>query len=132
MVAAPRATGIGEDQDALRIIHEGLGFAEVRGGGTVLDLELPLARFHDAPLASGDLRDHIPAEMPKDLIERALHRGQRPKMLDKIAQGKLKRFFKDNTLVNQDFIKDSKVSVSKYVKSIGDVEITGFKRVALG
>ena len=53
-------------------------------------------------------------------------------MLDNIAKGKLKRFFKDNTLVNQAFIKDSKVSVADYVKTIGDVEITVFKRVALG
>ena len=53
-------------------------------------------------------------------------------MLDQIAEGKIKRFFKDNTLVNQDFIKDSKVSVANYVKSIGDVEVIDFKRVALG
>jgi elongation factor Ts len=64
--------------------------------------------------------------------EQLRQEGKPEEMLDKIAQGKLKRFFKDNTLVNQDFIKDSKVSVAKYVKSIGDVEITGFKRVALG
>ncbi|MFZ9004998.1 MAG: elongation factor Ts, partial [Robiginitalea sp.] len=59
--------------------------------------------------------------------------GKPEEMLDKIAQGKLKRFFKDNTLVNQDFIKDSKVSVSQYVKSAdADLEVTGFARVALG
>ena len=58
--------------------------------------------------------------------------GKPEAMLDNIAQGKLKRFFKDNTLVNQAFIKDSKVSVADYVKSYGEVEITGFERVALG
>ena len=68
-------------------------------------------------------------EIAKDQLRQE---GKPEEMLDKIAQGKLRRFFKDNTLVNQDFIKDSKVSVSKYVKSIGDVEITDFKRVALG
>jgi elongation factor Ts len=53
-------------------------------------------------------------------------------MLDNIAKGKLKRFFKDNTLVNQDFIKNSKQSVAAYVKSNNsDLKITGFKRVAL-
>jgi elongation factor Ts len=52
-------------------------------------------------------------------------------MLDNIAKGKIKRFFKDNTLVNQDFIKDSKVSVGNYVKSSGDAEITGFARISL-
>ncbi|MGB5362205.1 MAG: elongation factor Ts, partial [Aureibaculum sp.] len=47
-------------------------------------------------------------------------------------KGKLKRFFKDNTLINQDFIKDSKQSVAQYVKTLGDVKVIDFKRVALG
>ncbi len=58
--------------------------------------------------------------------------GKPEEMLDNIAKGKLKRFFKDNTLVNQSFIKDGKISVADYVKSFGDVSITGFERVALG
>ncbi len=58
--------------------------------------------------------------------------GKPEAMLDKIAQGKIKRFFKDNTLVNQSFIKDSKQSVAQYVKTIGDVTVSDFKRVALG
>ena len=67
-------------------------------------------------------------EIAKDQLRQE---GKPEEMLDKIAQGKIKRFFKDNTLVNQDFIKDSKVSVGNYVKSVGDIEITGFARVAL-
>ncbi|WP_224487677.1 translation elongation factor Ts [Robertkochia flava] len=59
--------------------------------------------------------------------------GKPEAMLDNIAKGKLKRFFKDNTLVNQDFIKDNKQSVAAYVKSVnGDLTITAFERVALG
>ena len=59
--------------------------------------------------------------------------GKPEAMLDNIAKGKIKRFFKDNTLVNQDFIKDSKQSVAQYVKSVdSNLEVTGFKRVALG
>ena len=68
-------------------------------------------------------------EIAKDQLRQE---GKPEAMLDNIAKGKLKRFFKDNTLVNQAFIKDSKVSVANYVKTIGDVEITVFKRVALG
>ncbi|MBR9757344.1 MAG: elongation factor Ts [Algicola sp.] len=58
--------------------------------------------------------------------------GKPENMLDNIAKGKLNRFFKDNTLVNQAFIKDNKQSVAEYVKTYGDVEVTAFKRVALG
>jgi elongation factor Ts len=69
-------------------------------------------------------------EIAKDQLRQE---GKPEAMLDNIAKGKLKRFFKDNTLVNQDFIKDSKQSVAQYVKSAGDgLEVTGFKRVALG
>jgi elongation factor Ts len=67
-------------------------------------------------------------EIAKDQLRQE---GKPEEMLDKIAQGKIKRFFKDNTLVNQDFIKDSKISVGDYVKSVGDIEVTGFARVAL-
>jgi elongation factor Ts len=69
-------------------------------------------------------------EIAKDLLRQE---GKPEAMLDNIAKGKLNRFFKDNTLVNQDFIKDSKQSVAQYVKSVDSkLEITGFKRVALG
>tara|TARA_B100001287_G_scaffold72518_1_gene60150 strand:- start:236 stop:1060 length:825 start_codon:yes stop_codon:yes gene_type:complete len=59
--------------------------------------------------------------------------GKPEDMLDKIAQGKLKRFFKDNTLVHQSFIKDNKLSVSQYLSSFeSDLKITSFKRVSIG
>ena len=68
-------------------------------------------------------------EIAKDQLRQE---GKPEAMLDNIAKGKLKRFFKDNTLVNQDFIKDNKLSVYAYVKSIhSDLKITGFKRVSL-
>lgn len=59
--------------------------------------------------------------------------GKPEAMLDNIAKGKLQRFFKDNTLVNQEFIKNNKQSVKDYVTAAhADLKITGFKRVALG
>jgi len=63
--------------------------------------------------------------------EQLRQEGKPEAMLDNIAKGKLKRFFKDNTLVNQDFIKDNKVSVGDYVKAEGGAEVTAFARVAL-
>tara|TARA_Y100000991_G_scaffold215589_1_gene206683 strand:+ start:23513 stop:24337 length:825 start_codon:yes stop_codon:yes gene_type:complete len=59
--------------------------------------------------------------------------GKPEEMLDKIANGKLKRFFKDNTLINQSFIKDSKISVSQHLASFdNETKITSFKRVSIG
>ena len=68
-------------------------------------------------------------EIARDL---AKQEGKPEAMLDKIAMGRLNKFFKENTLVAQDFIKDTKMSVETYVRSVGkDVEITGFKRFSL-
>ena len=59
--------------------------------------------------------------------------GKPEQMLDKIAEGKLKRFFKDNTLINQAFIKDSKLSVSQYLSTYGsNLSITSYHRVSIG
>jgi elongation factor Ts len=68
-------------------------------------------------------------EIAKDQLRQE---GKPEAMLDNIAKGKLKRFFKDNTLVNQAYIKDSKQSVADYVKSVdAGLTVTGFKRLAL-
>ena len=55
-----------------------------------------------------------------------------PDMIEKIAQGKLGKFYKENTLVEQDFIKDSKQSVAQYVASASaGATVTGFRRVPI-
>ncbi|MEL4307254.1 translation elongation factor Ts [Joostella sp. CR20] len=69
-------------------------------------------------------------EIAKDTLRAE---GKPEAMLENIAKGKLKRFFKDNTLVNQDFIKDNKQSVAEYVKSFDkELTVVAFERVALG
>ena len=76
----------------------------------------------------------------KDVIEKEIEiakdqlraEGKPEAMLDNIAKGKLKKFFKENTLVNQAFIKDNKLSVTDYIKSVNsECSITVFKRSAL-
>lgn len=58
--------------------------------------------------------------------------GKPEAMLDNIAKGKIARFFKDNTLVNQDYIKEPSMNVAAYVKSVdANLTVTGFKRAAL-
>jgi elongation factor Ts len=69
-------------------------------------------------------------EIAKDLLRQE---GKPEAMIENIAKGKLGRFFKDNTLVNQDYIKDGSLSVANYIKSVdGNLTVTGFKRAALG
>ena len=59
--------------------------------------------------------------------------GKPEAILDNISKGKIQRFYKDNTLVNQDYIKDGSMSVAAYIKSVdANLVVTGFSRVALG
>ena len=54
-------------------------------------------------------------------------------MVEQIAKGKLNKFFKENTLLSQDYIKDSKSTVGDYLKGV-DAELTAteFYRLQLG
>lgn len=59
--------------------------------------------------------------------------GKPAEMIAKIADGKLNAFFKESTLLNQAFVKDSSKTVGDYLKSVdADLKITEFRRVALG
>jgi len=64
--------------------------------------------------------------------ELAIQEGKPAEMAEKIAQGRLNKFFKESTLLAQEFIKDNKLSVEQYVqKADKDLKVTGFKRHAL-
>lgn len=79
-------------------------------------------------------------EIAQDIIDRefevgkdlARQEGKPEAMLDKIATGRLNKFFKENTLVSQDFIKDGKLSVEKYLKNADkELVVTAFRRCSL-
>jgi len=64
--------------------------------------------------------------------DQARQEGKPEAMLEKIATGKLNKFFKENTLLNQAFIKDTKKNVSQYLKEADkDLTVIDFKRLAL-
>ena len=59
--------------------------------------------------------------------------GKPEDMVEKISQGKLNKFYKESTLLNQEFIKDGKKTVRQYLQdSDKELTVTGFKRIALG
>ncbi len=65
--------------------------------------------------------------------EQARAEGKPEAMLEKIALGKLNKFYKENTLLNQQFVKDNKSSVAQYLQSKNkDLTVTDFKHVTLG
>jgi elongation factor Ts len=65
--------------------------------------------------------------------EQARAEGKPEAMLEKIAQGKLNKFYKDNTLLNQEFVKDSSKNIAQYLDSVQkSLTVTQFKRVSIG
>lgn len=65
--------------------------------------------------------------------EQARQEGKAEEMLEKIAMGKLNKFYKESTLLNQEFIKDSKKSVRQVLQDVNkELTVTAFKRLALG
>ncbi len=79
-------------------------------------------------------------DVPADIIEKekeigreqARNEGKPDNILDRIAEGKVNKFFKDFTLLNQDFTKESKKSVRQYLKEADpELKVTGFVRYTL-
>ncbi len=69
-------------------------------------------------------------EIGKDI---ARQEGKPEAIIEKIAMGKLNKFYKDNTLMNQQFVKDSSMTVASYLQSKDkDLTITNFKHIELG
>lgn len=65
--------------------------------------------------------------------DQARTEGKPEAMLEKIAMGKLNKFYRDNTLLNQDFVKDSSMTIRQLLeKTAKDLKVTSFKRVAIG
>ncbi len=64
--------------------------------------------------------------------ELAIQEGKPAEMADKIAQGRLSKFFKENTLLSQEFIRDNKLTVEQFLNSTeSGLTVTEFKRFSL-
>jgi elongation factor Ts len=80
-------------------------------------------------------------DVPQEIIdheleigkEQARSEGKPESMVEKIALGKLNKFYKESTLLNQEFIQDSKIDVRTYIaKADKNLAVTKFYRLQLG
>ena len=90
-------------------------------------------------ISMSQLSDEVLAEAEEAAKAELAAEGKPEKIWDRILPGKMERFISDNStldkeqcLLDQTFIKDDKKNVAEYVKTYGNVEVTGFKRVTLG
>ena len=127
-----------EDVQVSSYIHAGnrlatlVGFNAITDHQVARDVAMQVAAM--SPLAvdkDGIDQETIDRELEiaKDL---ARQEGKPEEMLEKIAFGRLNKFYKENTLLNQAFIKDGKKTVAQYLKDQHDsLSVTCFKRVGL-
>ncbi len=96
------------------------------------DVAMQVAAMNPVSVDKDDVPAKILAQELEIGREQARREGKPEEMLEKIAQGKVNKFFKESTLMNQEFIKDSKLSVRQYLESHNkELRATGFLRYSL-
>lgn len=97
------------------------------------DIAMQIAAMNPLAIDETSIAPETVAREREIAIEQIKAEGKPAEMAEKIAVGKVNKFFKDNTLLAQAFVKDNGKSVGEYLKSVNaDLKVTEFKRVALG
>ena len=96
------------------------------------DVAMQVAAMNPVAVDKDDVKPETIAQEIEIGKEQARREGKPEEMLEKIGQGKLAKFFKENTLLNQEFVKDNKVTVKQYLQSADKgLTVTGFRRLSL-
>jgi elongation factor Ts len=96
------------------------------------DIAMQVAAMNPVSIDKDDVKPEIIAQEIEIGKEQARRDGKPEEMLEKIAQGKLGKFFKESTLLNQDFVKDNKMTIRQYIRSVDkELTVTAFKRYTL-
>jgi elongation factor Ts len=97
------------------------------------DVAMQIAAMNPLAVDEKSIALELIAREKEIAIEQIKAEGKPAEMAEKIAVGKVNKFFKENTLLAQAFVKDNNKSVADYLKSIdADLKVIEFKRVALG
>jgi elongation factor Ts len=113
------------------VAFDNVGDADISEVGK--DIAMQIAAMKPIALDKGDV-DASTVEREIEIgKELARNEGKPEAMLDKIAQGRLQKFYKESTLLNQEFIKDGSLTIAQLLeKTQKGLTITAFKRVAIG
>ncbi len=119
--------------------HPGYGLAAIAGFSKKLadhqvgfNIAMQVAGMNPVAIDA----DHVPQEIKDKEFEigreQARMEGKPENMLDKIAQGRLQKFFRENTLLSQQYVQDEKLSVAQYIAQADkDLKVTAFARNVL-
>jgi len=110
-----------------------VGFSEAVAEEVGKDVAMQIAAMNPIAVDAAGVSEDLIAREKAIALEQIAAEGKTGDMAEKIAMGKVNKFFKDNTLLQQAFVKDNNKSVADYLKSVSaDLTVTAFKRIALG
>ncbi len=127
------------DAAVVSYIHPGNGLATIVAMNKELedeqvgkDVAMQIAAMNPISISKEDVPEDVIAHELEIGREKAQEEGKPEAILDKIAQGRLEKFFKEQTLLAQAFIKENKQSVEQYLKAADkDLTVSAFKRYSL-
>ena len=97
------------------------------------DVAMQIAAMNPLGLDENSIAPEVIEREKALAIEQIVAEGKPADMAEKIAAGKMNKFFKENTLVNQPFVKDNGVTIAQYLNNVeAGLVVTSFYRVALG
>lgn len=96
------------------------------------DIAMQVAAMNPLALSRADV-DATTIEKEMDIFRTQLrNEGKKDEIIEKILGGKMDKFYQENTLVEQSFIKDASKTINDLLKEAGGASITGFVRMQLG
>ena len=121
----------GDGKIGVLVNLKNVGDADVEDAGR--DIGMQIASMRPVAVDENGVAADI-VEREKQLgVEKARAEGKPENIIERIAVGFVKKFYKENTLLHQEFVKDSKQTVQQYLDSVNKgLTVDSFARVAIG
>lgn len=109
-----------------------VGFNVVVANDVAKDVAMQAAAMAPVAIDEADCDPAIIASERKIGMEQARQEGKPEQMLERIADGKVAKFLKENTLLNQTLVKDNKLTVAQFISnSVKGATVSAYKRFSL-
>lgn len=109
-----------------------VGLSSTPNGVHIIGKELAMQVVAMNPIALEEIPYNILEKEKEILKEQERKLGKSEDLLEKIVKGKLKKFISENTLIDQKYIKNQKITVQNYLKQFNsNIYIPGYKRISL-
>ncbi len=110
-----------------------VGMSSAGGSDAGKDVAMQVAAMNPVAVDKDDVDSKTIEREIEVGKEQARQEGKPEEMLEKIAMGKLNKFYKENTLLNQQFIKEDKMDVRSYLDKVEKgLTVKVFRRVQMG